>query len=76
MEVFYTSDFSISAYLRSIDFKITDIKREGRKVYFGFSNTPELKKSIEDFDSGVPKEIKRFIAAQSELKSIIYDRDF
>jgi len=76
MEVFYTSDFGLSAYLRSIDFKITETKREGRKVYFGFSQTPELKKAIDEFDSGVPEAIKRFIAAQGELKSIIYDRDF
>jgi len=71
------SSMNLTAYLCSQGFGIINTHREGRKVFFHFSDTSDLRGAIDEFrygDALVPA--KRLLSAQEEIKSLIYDQPF
>lgn len=75
--MYETADFYSAVVLRTMGFRLTDVKREGRKSFFVFdtdnqSRTPD--DVLQEFwDNELMIPARKFVDNISELKTRLYD---
>jgi hypothetical protein len=71
---YQTSDFHLSAVLKSFGFKLIDLKMESGRGLFIFEDRTDRAKIVKDFFSGeLVGNIKTFLNALEGLKSLILE---
>lgn len=67
-----TSDLRLGAYLRTIGFKITEVKKEARNVMFTFEDQDKRKMEIAKFYNKEARvEPLGFMASMGEMRDMI-----
>jgi len=70
-----TSNYKIAAFLASLNHSISETTRDGRRVFFGFRDSPRLRSDLESYRFGNPSiPVHDYEAARARLNSLIHDR--
>lgn len=69
-ELYETSDLNLASFLRCQNFTIIDIKRQGAKTTFAFSDSPRLRLAILDFANDGAVGVRSFCNTVRDLKAI------
>jgi len=73
-KIFQTSDLFLAAYLKGLDFEITDVIKNDAKITFCFADKENRKQLILDYYNGKGSiEPLKFARAQRELKGVIFN---
>ena len=75
-DTFSTSDISLAAYLKCLDYKISNIKKLGSKITFIFKDSPKRKQDVIKFfnDEGICK-VNAYSKSLKDLKGLIFNTD-
>lgn len=74
MRTFETSDLYLSSALKTIGFKLLDIKKVGTKGIFVFEDRPDREEAVKKYFSGeLSGSFKAFANTWSDLKGYVME---
>jgi hypothetical protein len=74
MKLFETSDFYLSCYLRSLNYELVDVRREGQRAIFVFHDDDDRRAAMISFynDDGAVRPLT-FVGIIKEMKSLLHN---
>ena len=67
---FETTDLNLASFLRCHNFPILDIRRQGGRTTFTFTESPELRRAIVNFANDGTVGVRSFCNTLRDLKAL------
>jgi len=74
MQHFATADFYLASYLRCKSYELTDVRRDGPRCVFVFSDKPDRRETVMSYygNKATVRPLE-FVATIKQMKSLIHN---